>query len=73
MPGVRARVAPGRNLGQPFEVMGPSSRMAGTLLDSGQAGVGQAQQRPVRRLFDQVDLYQARPGGTVSLPSQPKL
>jgi hypothetical protein len=60
-PGVRPQVAPDRNLGQPVEVMGPSFRMTGALLDSGQAGVGQAQQRPVRRLFDQVDLDQARP------------
>src|SRR5580704_3148666 len=60
VPGVRARVAPGRRLGQPAEVMGPAFRMAGALLGIGQAGVGQAQQRSVR-LLDQVDLDQARP------------
>ena len=32
MPGVRARVAPGRNLGQPAEVMGQAFRMTGALL-----------------------------------------
>lgn len=72
MPGVRPRFTPGRNLGQPAEVMGPAFRMAGALLGVRQAGVGQAQQRSVR-LLDQVDLDQARPGGTTSLPSQPKL
>jgi hypothetical protein len=40
VPGVRARVAPGRRLGQPAEVMGPAVRMAGALLGVGQAGVG---------------------------------
>src|SRR5215471_9569121 len=57
---VRARIAPGSDLGQPAEVMGPAFRMAGALLGSGQAGVSQAQQGPVR-LLDQVDLDQARP------------
>src|SRR5208282_4777169 len=60
VPGVRARVAPGCNLGQPTEVMGPAFRMAGAFLGTGQAGVGQPQQRSVR-LPDQVDLDQARP------------
>jgi len=40
VPGVRTRVAPGCNLGQPAEVMGPAFRVAGALLDVGQAGVG---------------------------------
>ena len=71
-PGVRARVAPGRDLGQPAEVMGPAFRMAGALRGIGQAGVGQAQQRSVR-LLDQIDLDRLDPGGTASLPSQPKL
>ena len=46
--------------------------MTGALLDSGQAGVGQAQQRPVRRLFDQVDLDQARPRrhGLAAVPTE---
>ena len=52
--------------------MGPAFRMAGALLGIGQAGVGQAQQRSVR-LLDQVDLDRLDPGGTTSLPSQPKL
>src|ERR1700746_2196151 len=59
VPGVGARVAPGGNLGQPAEVMGPAFRMAGALLGTGQAGVSQAQQGSVR-LLDQVDLNQAR-------------
>ena len=33
VPGVRARVAPGCDLGQSAEVMGPAFRMAGALLD----------------------------------------
>src|SRR5437868_3171544 len=33
--GIRARVAPGYNLGQPAEVMGPAFRMAGALLGIG--------------------------------------
>src|SRR3954447_21248851 len=48
VPGVRARVAPARDLGQPAEVVGPAFRVAGALLGVGQAGVGQAQQRPVQ-------------------------
>src|SRR6478609_5635088 len=48
VPGVRARVAPGCSLGQPGEVMGPAFRMANALLDIGQAGVSQAQQRSAR-------------------------
>ena len=58
MPGVWARVAPGRNLGQPAEVMGPAFRMTGALLGIGQAGVGEAHQRSVR-LLDQIYLDQA--------------
>ena len=50
VPGVRARVAPGRNLGQAPEVMGPAFRVPGALLSIRQAGVGQAQQRSVRLL-----------------------
>ena len=42
VPGVRARIAPGANLAQPPEVMGPAFRVAGALLGIGQAGVGQA-------------------------------
>src|SRR6476619_3718114 len=57
-PGVRARVAPGRNLSQPVEVMGPAFGMAGALRGIGQARVGQAQQRSVR-LLDQIDLDRA--------------
>jgi hypothetical protein len=55
VPGVRARVTPGRNFGQPPEVMRPAFRMAGALLGIGQARMGQAQERPAR-LLDQVDL-----------------
>jgi hypothetical protein len=72
MEAVRARIAPGSDHGQPAEVMGPAFGMARALLGVGQPGVGQAQERSVRPL-DQVDLDQARPGGTSSLPSQPKL
>src|SRR3546814_9924126 len=50
VPGVGARVAPGRNLGQPFEVVPPALRMASALLGRGQAGVGEAQQRSVRQI-----------------------
>ena len=71
-PEVRARVAPNCKLGKSAKVMGPAFRMAGALLGIRRAGMGQAQQRSVR-LLDQVDLDQARPGGTTSLPSQPKL
>src|SRR5262249_37760265 len=60
VPGVRARVAPGRSLGQTTDIMGPAFRMAGALLLVGEAAVGQAQQRSVR-LLDEVDLDQARP------------
>src|SRR5262249_60103087 len=60
VPGVRARVAPGSDLGQAADVVNPAFRMAGALLGIRQAGVGQAQQRSVR-LLDQVDLDQARP------------
>ena len=73
MPGVGARVAPGCNLGQPAEVMGPAFGMACALLGIGQAGVSQAQQRSVRLLVKKVNLDQLEPGGTTSLPSQPKL
>src|SRR6516162_7933091 len=55
--GSGAWVAPGGDLGQPAEVMGPAFRMAGALLGTRQAGVGQAQQGSVR-LLDQVDLDQ---------------
>ena len=54
-PGIRARVAPGGNLGQPVEIMGPAFLVAGALLGIGQAGVREAQQRS-GRLLDQVDL-----------------
>jgi hypothetical protein len=43
VPGIRARIAPDCNLGQPAKVMGPAFRMAGALLGIRQAGVGQAQ------------------------------
>ena len=42
VPGIRARVAPGCNLDQPAEVMGPAIGMAGALLAIGEAAVGQA-------------------------------
>ena len=60
VPGVRARVAPGCSLDQPGEAIGPAFRMANALLDIGQAGVSQAQQRSAR-LFDRADLDQTRP------------
>src|SRR6516225_9450867 len=60
VPGVRTRVAPACNRGQPINVMGPPFRMACALLGVGQACMGQTQQRSVRRLLHQVDLDQAR-------------
>src|SRR6516225_9896962 len=59
-PGVGARVAPGGDLGQPAEVMGPAFGMGGALLGIGEARVGHAQQGSVG-LLDQIDLDQARP------------
>jgi 5,10-methenyltetrahydromethanopterin hydrogenase len=60
VPGIRAQLAPGRNFGQPAEVMGPAFRMASALLGIRQAGVGQAQQRSVRLLASSIDkIYQA--------------
>ena len=70
-PGIRPRVVAGCNRGQPIDVVRPAFRMTGALLGMGQAGVGQAQQRSFR-LFDEVDFDEA-PGGTISLPSHPKL
>jgi hypothetical protein len=47
--------------------------MTSTLLSIGQAVVGKAKQRSIW-LLDQVDLStRLDPGGTTSLPSQPKL
>src|SRR5207302_3541411 len=60
MPGIRARVASGRDLGQPAEVVGPTLRMAGALLGIGQAAMGHAQQRSLL-LLDEIDLDEARP------------
>src|SRR5262245_30009365 len=59
VPSVRARVASGCNLRQPAEVMRPAFCVAGALLGSGQARMGQPQERPAW-LLDQVDLDQTR-------------
>src|SRR5580704_16779278 len=61
VPGVRARVAPGRRLGQPAEVMGPAVRMAGAARHwAGRCGSGAAAFRPAARSG------RSRPGSTHS-------
>ena len=52
--------------------MGPAFGMGGALLGIGEARVGHAQQGSIG-LLDQIDLDQARPRGTTSLPSKPQL
>src|SRR5580658_7300416 len=71
MKAVWARIAPGCHHGQPAEVMGPAFRMPCALLGTGQASVGQPEQRSVRPL-DQVDLDEARPWRhlVVALPAE---
>ena len=55
MPRVWAWVAAGRNLYQSVEIMGPAFRMTGALLGIGKPGVGEALQRSLRLLVQQVD------------------